>query len=272
LTAQLRGWPVSGVALCSTLLAGFPDSAPGQATHDQARLAIGVGLVHASGGGRIWQVPDQPIISNTGTDTLALERRFTSGLGVGLSGIYFPNRYVGIGGEVVVVRIGSADHCRIIRSTGDVFTTALCSSLENAEHSSVSATFSGGVYLRPGFQGAIQPYGKLMLGFTDVEASFVGMAGYTQSGQTMPVVTLYQDEHTTTLSPYYAAGIGIAAGLGPGWQLRCEVRDTYIRLPGITGPTPRQGLEPRSHGHGFHQFNFAVSVDVVLERKRGRRY
>jgi hypothetical protein len=111
-----------------------------------------------------------------------------------------------------------------------------------------------------------------MGGFTTVEASFIGVAGIAQSPQGRPLVTVYQDTRTTTISPYFAAGIGFAAPLSPGWQFRCEVRESYLRLPAITGPTARQGLEPVTRRRGVHLFNFTAGVDVVLERKRGRPY
>jgi hypothetical protein len=50
------------------------------------------------------------------------------------------------------------------------------------------------------------------------------------------------------------------------------VRDSYLRLPGITGATARQGLTPRTALRGHHFLSFSVGLDIVLERKRGRRY
>ena len=258
--------------LCGVLLAAVPGVVPGQRTRDQARLTVGVGFIHASGGGRLWQIPAQPIISNTGTDTIGLERRLTSGLGAALSLAYFPNPYVGVSGEIVIVRLGSIDRCRPVLSTGDSFTTSLCGNLNNAEYSSSSATFSAGVILRPGLRGAVQPFGRLMGGFTSVETSFISVTGITQSPQGMPLVTVYQDDRTTTISPYLVAGIGFAAPLSPGWQFRCEVRQSHLWLPAITEATVRQGLEPATRRRGIHLFNFTAGVDVVLERKRGRAY
>lgn len=258
--------------LCGVLLAAVAGTLVGQRTRDQARLTVGIGLIHASGGGRLWQTPTQPIVSSTGTDTIGLERRLTSGLGADLSVGYFPNAYFGVSGEIVIVRMGTIDLCRLVRSTGDTFTTSLCGNLNNAEYSSSSATFSAGVILRPGLRGAVQPYGRLMGGFTTVETSFTRVTGLTQSAQGMPLVTVFRDDHTTTLSPYLTAGVGFAAPIGPGWQFRCEVRDSYLRLPAVTGPTTRQGLEPATRRRGVHFFNFTAGVDVVLERKRGRAY
>lgn len=258
--------------LCGVLLLAEPGTALGQRTRDQGRLTVGVGLLHASGGGRLWQTPTQPIISNTGTDTIALERHLTSGLGAAVSLAYFPNAYIGVSGEVVILRLGAIDLCRLVQSTGDTFTTSLCANLNNVEYSSSSATFSAGVILRPGLRGAVQPYVRLMGGFTTVENSFVRVTGVAQSPQGMPLVTVYRDDRTTTISSYLTAGVGFAAPLSPGWQFRCEVRQSYLQIPAVSGPTPYQGVEPATGRRGVHLFNFTAGVDVVLERKRGRAY
>lgn len=62
-------------------------------TADQARLTIGVSLVHTSGGGTVWSVPAQPILVTGGaSDTLALGRSLSSGFGFGFTGTNAPGR------------------------------------------------------------------------------------------------------------------------------------------------------------------------------------
>ena len=101
-----------------------------QGTADQARLTIGVGLMHTSGGGTVWTVPAQPIRLNDGTsDTLALGRNLTSSFGFVFSATYAPGRYVGFAADVLVTRLGSGDRCRIVRTGGSTFTQDLCGSL-----------------------------------------------------------------------------------------------------------------------------------------------
>jgi hypothetical protein len=54
--------------------------------------------------------------------------------------------------------------------------------------------------------------------------------------------------------------------------VRFEVRDNWVRVPAITSPTDRQGLIPSSSPVGKHLLSFTLGFDVVLERKRGKRY
>ncbi|MEO8636026.1 MAG: hypothetical protein ABI587_12180 [Gemmatimonadales bacterium] len=254
------------------LVATLATPVQAQSMADQARLTIGVGLVHTSGGGVVWAVPGQPILAPTGIDTLALQRELQSGFGFLFSATYAPGRYVGFAADVLVMGLGSGDRCRIVRTAGSSFTDDLCGSLENTEYSSSTTILAGGVILKPGFRGTLQPYARLMGGFGVVQQSLIQTTGAVRTPQGLADASIYLDESGTLLSPYYGLAIGATAFAGPGWQFRWELRDSYLRLPGIAGPTTRQGLTPHTTMHGHHLFNFLVGVDIVLERKRGRRY
>jgi len=60
--------------------------------------------------------------------------------------------------------------------------------------------------------------------------------------------------------------------IGRGYQFRFEVRDNWVRIPTVSGPAQRQGLKPPTSTSGKHVLSFTLGFDVVLERKRGRRY
>lgn len=153
-----------------------------------------------------------------------------------------------------------------------MFTGDLCGSLENTEYASSTMLLAAGVILRSGFQGPIQPYARLMCGLGVVQQSFIQTAGFVRTGNGLADAVLYRDDGGTLLSPYYAGIIGSTAAAGTGWQIRWELRDSYLALPGITGATRRQGLMPTTTLRGHHLFSFSIGVDIVLQRKRGRRY
>ncbi len=251
--------------------AARPAAAQRQA--DEARLTIGVGLLHTSGGGQLWSVGRQPILDGAGTDTLSISRRLTSGLGFSFHGAYFPSTYYGIAGEVLVTRLGTGDDCRLRSAAATLYASDLCGSLQNNEASTSTASLSAGVMLRPGLRGTIQPFARAMGGILIAQKSFAATDGFVRTPDSVvAVAAVYRDEDVTTTSPYLSFGVGFAAGIAPGWQARVEVRDTWVRLPMITGATSRQGVEPTLGRRGHHLLSFVVSVDVVLERKRGRRY
>jgi hypothetical protein len=248
------------------LLACLASPLMAQGTADQARLTIGVGLMHTSGGGTVWAVPAQPISVDAGADdTLALARNLSSSFGFVFSATYAPGRYLGFAADVLVTRLGSGDRCRIVRTRGAAFTEDLCGSLDNTEYSSSTSILAAGVILRPGFQGPIQPYARLMGGFGVIQQSLIQTAGFVRSDNGVADAVIYR-------SPYYAVVIGATAAAGTGWQFRWDLRHSYLALPGITSATTRQGLTPRTAMRGHHLFSFSVGVDIVLERKRGRRY
>lgn len=255
------------------LLACLASPLMAQRIADQARLTIGVGLVHTSGGGTVWAVPAQPISVNGGAiDTLAIGRNLSSGFGFVFTATYAPGRYIGFATDVLVMGLGSGDRCRIVQTAGDMFTSDLCGSLENTEYSSSTTIMAAGVILRPGFRGPIQPYARLMGGFGVVQQSFIQTAGVVRTPNGLADAVIYRDDSGTLLSPYYAVVIGATAAAGAGWQLRWELRDGYLALPGITGATRRQGLTPKTTMRGHHLFSLSVGVDIVLQRKRGQRY
>ena len=231
-----------------------------------------MGLVHTSGGGVVWGVPNQPILVSGGDDTLALQRELNSGFGFVFSANYAPGRYIGAAADLLIMGLGSGDRCRIVRTGGSTFTEDLCGSLENTEYSSSTTILAGGLVLKPGFQGTVQPYARLMGGFGVVQQSLIQTGGVVRTASGLADVTIYRDDGGTLFSPYYAIAIGATAAAGTGWQFRWELRESYLRLPGINGATTRQGLTPSTTTHGHHLFSFTVGVDIVLERKRGRRY
>lgn len=251
------------------LLAAAAPPAWSQRTSDEARLTIGAGLLHWSGGGRLWRVAGQPILTGAGADTLALARDLTNGFGVTFSGAYFPGRYWGVGAEVLVARLGTSNQCRLVQSEGSSFSDQVCSSLDNSESSSTTAIFAGTVLLRPGFRGVFQPYARVSGGLAFVSRSLITTTGSTLAQST---VIVYPGSKGSNFSPYWGAGLGFAAALGQGYQIRWEVRDNALRLPRVKRPSSQQGIDPEVETRSRHGLSFSVTVDIVLERKRGRRY
>ncbi len=244
-----------------------------QREHDQARLFIGAGLLHVSGGGAVWQVGQQPLLDAAGTDTARLARNLTSALGITIHGAYFPSANYGFAAELVVTRMGTADDCTLTSRAGTDYAADLCGSLQNNEGGASTAIVAGGVMLRPDWRGGVQPYLRGMGGFAIMQESFVATDGQVRAGGgEYAAASVYHDENVTTTSPYLTVGLGLATPLGPGWQGRVEVRDSWLRLTGVDHATARQGVQPKVMTRGHHLLMFMVSIDVVLERKRGRRY
>jgi hypothetical protein len=86
------------------------------------------------------------------------------------------------------------------------------------------------------------------------------------------VTLVYVEENKTRVRPAFALGVGTTFAVNRGYSLRWEVRDSYVGLVRVTGPTSDFGFTP-PHGTVYkHLFSVHVGFDVILERARGRRY
>jgi hypothetical protein len=260
--------------LAPIMLFLLPTALCAQATADQARLMFTIGVGEITGGGTLWRVRNQPYAVQAGVeDTLDVTRRFRNSLDVVFSGTYFPGEHLGFNVEAQLIGLGTRDACELVATQGSARTTGLCSSLNRSTRSATSAAVSVGAVFRMWSHQAFHPYVRANAGFVVSQQSFLKATGqYTDSTQGVVDVPLYDDGNPANLQPFFSLGGGAVAVIGRGYQLRFEVRDNWVRVPAITGATVRQGLVPGSSPVGKHLLSFVVGFDVVLERKRGKRY
>jgi hypothetical protein len=256
------------LALGCTAISLLPAQVHGQRTADQARLMFSVGLGQLSGGGTLWSVGRQPLLGNIQNDTLSLSRQFRRNLVIAMSGTYFPGRHLGLNVEAQLIGLGTEDQCVLHTLPGTALGDSVCASFNRRERTATSAAISvGGVY-RIASHHVIHPYLRGNVGLVVTQHSFLKAAGDSSGVE----VEIYTDDRTTSAQPYFSLGGGVVAVIGRGFQARFELRDNYIKIPAVSGATSRQGLKPPSNSIGKHLLTFIVAFDVVLERKRGRRY
>ncbi|MEO8636027.1 MAG: hypothetical protein ABI587_12185 [Gemmatimonadales bacterium] len=254
-------------------LALAPHHLRAQATADQAQLEFTIGLGQTSGGGRLWRVGKQPFaVNTTNIDTLSINRSFRRTINVSFSGTYFPTDHLGFVGEAQMLGLGTEDGCDIQYTEGDTQTAALCKSIGRAERSATSVAVSAGAVYRIASHQVVHPYIRVGGGVVVTEESFVRMHGDV-GGSGDPVdQVLFADDNNSTVQPFALFGGGVVAVIGKGMQFRFEVRDNWVRVPTVTGPTIQQGLIPPTGVESKHILSFMIGFDIVLERKRGRRY
>ena len=88
------------------------------------------------------------------------------------------------------------------------------------------------------------------------------------------------DQHHKELTWMVSLGAGAMLPLSPGYQLRLEARDLIVALPYPTGPATDTGSvanasalpQPPIGVKVRHVPTLMLGLDVVLERRRGRRY
>jgi hypothetical protein len=228
-----------------------------QATADQARLAFSVGIGQTSGGGTLWSVGNQPVIPG---DTIAITRQFRRSFAVAFTGTYFPSKHLGLAIEAQLLGLGTTDRCQVVATGGGDVSPDLCATIDGTEHpaSSVALTL-GGVY-RIASDQPIHPYLRANVGLVVSPQSFI------------EVFPVYSDDRGTTLHPSLSFGGGAIVVLGRGYQFRFDLRDNWLSVPMVSGPTAVPGPVPPTSSVQKHFLSFLVGLEVVLERKRGRRY
>jgi hypothetical protein len=271
----------------AALCAAAPVSAAAQ-TADRPNLVLTIfGGFRA--GHQLWTLHDQPFVvidyvanqldSVPGHyDTLDIARQVTPSFVLGLTASYFRGPHLGFQAEMVFLGMSLDTRCGIRRydqaDSADI-NPELCGNITGTGVPMSAVQFSAGMIFRATPNKSATPYVSLSGGFVTrargtvaTNGAFLDNAGGLNS---FPVIA--DDKATRSdLSAQLAAGIMVP--LGPGYQIRLEGRDVYTRLDYVSGladPT-EVPLHPPHAARYNHHLVFAVGLDVVLERKRGRRY
>jgi len=251
-------------------------SAPALAaqTPDRARLVFSVGLGQTTGGGQLWRVGKQPFNG----DTLAISRAFRSSFNIGFGATYFPGNNLGFNAEAFLVGLGTRDGCTVVAAAQplDYDTREACNSLNSKERGTASGALSVGVVYRVFSRAAIYPYVRANVGMVVSQESFLrAVATIPDSNNLGPPADafIYLDDSPANLQPYLSFGGGVVTAISRGFQFRFEVRDNWVRVPVVTGPTSGSpAFSPPTATQGRHVLSFQFGFDIILERKRGRRY
>jgi hypothetical protein len=243
----------------------------GQATKDQARLVFTVsgGVVV---GRHLWSVDNEPVQFTTPADTFALGRRIRTTIGVGFGGTYFPGEHLGWSLEGFLLGLGFEDSCRLVFSSGSGDAASTCQSIQGATKSATAVSLSGGPVVRINSQSLISPYARANLGLVISNQSSIRTIGRFPTPLGTAERTVFADDHDSRVAPSLGLGAGFTAAVARGYQLRWEVRDNIVGVQRVTGTTPQSDLVPPHELTYKHLFSMTIGFDVVLERRRGRRY
>jgi hypothetical protein len=259
--------------LCVTLIqaAGVPALAFAQATGDQARLifTVSAGFV---GGSNLWSIPRQPIQFISPTDTFGVDRRIRSTLAVGFGGAYFPGENLGFTAEGFLVGLGFEDNCRHVFSSGAVDVAAVCRSIQGRKKAATSVILSGGTIFRFNSRKLFSPYGRVNLGVVFSDQSSIRTLGEFPTDSGPATLVVYTDDRNSRVDPGAALAVGFTAAIAKGYNLRWEVRDNIVGVQKVTSAIPIAGFVPPHKRTFKHLFSLTLGFDVVLERRRGRRY
>jgi hypothetical protein len=278
-------------ALVFTLLAALPPGPRLTAqTPGQPRLYL-TAFAGYRAGQAFWSLNHQPVAILTASgdsalvggsgqrDTLNLARDISPSFVVGASGTYFPHSHLGFQAELAFLGMGIESRCTIRQAQPldptDV-NPLLCSSLDAQAiaTSAVSVSVSLVGRLTPGKEAF--PYVKAGAGIMARTRSTVEMVGSFLNGSEVAAHTVVGDRSPANTSMHFSFGAGIAATVGRAYQVWFEGRDIVAQLDrpsGLADPSSPSGTLYPPHGRQFfHNFVFAIGLDVVFEKQRGRRY
>lgn len=233
----------------------------------------------------VWTLRDQPFLVLTLVgptpdqyDTLDLQRQLVSGFVIGAAGTYFPSPKIGVEGEIAFLGMGLESRCAIRQyqppPQGDL-DPEVCASMNGATTSMSAVSFSAGLVARLAPNKSTSPYLRVNAGLVTTTRGTIEMIGTYRDGSGNPTAaTVLGDSAPKKTAPHITLAAGVAFSLGPSYQLRLEGRDVLIPLDRVTGVAdPRSGtLYPPHSGKLYHNPVFVVALDVVLEKRRGRRY
>jgi hypothetical protein len=247
-----------------------------QATRDQSRLVFNVGLGYA-GGTDLWEVTGQRLTDDSSlpvrTDFMNVQRDVGPTLTFGVKGIYFRGDNFGLLGEAYFLGLGLRDACTLTSSSGSGRNAEVCARINGAERSASAVQVATGVIYRVSSRRTLSPYARATFGLLASNRSTIALVGaFTNPDNQLVDVDVYPEPNSTRVSPTGTLALGMTAALAPGYQVRWEVRDNIVAMREVTGVSQQDGILPPTAQRFHHLFALEVGFDVVLERRRGRRY
>jgi hypothetical protein len=254
-------------------------------TGEQPNLILTVSAGYLTGGD-LWRIDRQLAPVGTAWDTLRLGRRIRPGFAATLGATYFASPHLGYSAEAGFFGIGTEAACAPVGpytpDPPDFRNQQACQYLQGENIRGNVVGFLGGLTWRFTTRGN-QPFVRAAVGVGILGNSYVQTFApviyHLSDGSAAEANIIFLTDSSTGKVTWMASlGGGATLALGPGYQLRVEVRDLITSLPVATGaardtiaiingaPTPPTGWKV------VHVPTITVGLDIVLEKRRGRRY
>jgi len=240
-------------------------------------LTISGGVVTGHG---LWTV-DQPVCvlsgggACTGTyDTLRIARSISPSLVLGASGTYFASPNLGFHAEISYLGLPIDDTCTPVFLNPDPPNERgrqMCDNLTAAAGTGGAISLFVGTTLRSASTKSISPYARFNIGVVNLSSSTTEVVGAYADAGGVQERQIIEDINGRGASFMVGVAAGITTPIGTGYQFRLEVRDIVNSLTRVTGPANDLAIAPTESKY-YHHLGLVMGLDIVLERKRGRRY
>lgn len=234
-------------------------------------------------GHSLWHIPNQPLCVLLGSgsatscsaeyDTLDLARDITSSIVAGASATYFKGPHLGFQGEIYYLGLTLEDRCKGVFYNPDTESRnqQLCDDISAVSRSSSAIAIIGSVVLRASAARANSPYFSAGVGIVSHPGGTIEMSGRFLSQNTVYSRAVIGDDHPSGTSIGLQLAAGMTTRLSRGYQFRLELRDAVVPLRRVIGPANSLAQAPTT-SRTYHHFALTLGLDIVLEKKRGRRY
>jgi len=237
-------------------------------------------LAGAVTGHDLWTIDKQPLCliggggsCSTNYDTLRLSRVIGSTLTLGVAATYFPSPHLGFHAELSYLGLPTDASCIGLFYNADAENKnqQMCDDIQSQTGAGGAISVFAGVVLRASTRRTLSPYLRGSVGIVNQARSTTELTGAYADGTGFHERLVIADPNPGRTSVMLGAAAGFTSPLGSGYQFRFEVRDAFVSLKRLTGPVNALGVGPVAT-RSYHHFALTLGLDVILERKRGRRY
>lgn len=265
-------------ALLLALTLGSPGTGLDAQTRSEPQLLLTI-FGGVSGGAGLFSGIRQPftrVEDPVGVDTIELGRRLSPAIVFGASTTYFPSPHLGLSAEIAFLGLGRDDTCRMVyvdpALPGRGYNNQMCDDIAGKGGSASTIAFYLGAMYRFAPRGGVKPYVRGQAGFTTRNGSTVEMSGrFVDELGVLRNRLVMGDPDPNDFDPSAALGVGLMLAFAPGYQARIEFRDHVLYVDRAAGPADVFGAVPIERTV-VHSPGLVLMLDIVLERKRGRRY
>ena len=262
----MRSFPfVLPAVLCAAFI---PAASAAAQTESQSNLVLTI-LAGAVTGHHLWTIEKQPlaVVGQPGQfDTLRLARQIGSSIVVGASATYFFSPHAGVHAEISYLGLPVDDDCKVIFDADTTnLTHQVCDDIRTKSGGAGAVSIFTGVTVRAAPQRSLSPYLRANVGIVATTRSTVEVFG----GPPPPRLVIL-DPSPQRVAPLFGVAVGFTRPAG-GYQFRLELRDVLTSIERVTGPANTAGIAPTASRY-YHHIALTLGLDVVLEKKRGRRY
>lgn len=261
--------------LATALLGGVARVAQPQ-TSDVSKMFISLFFGVVSGRD-FWSIDGQRVglldasLRELDVDTMRIGRRTRPGFAIGVSGTLFKTPHLGISGEFSYQWLQTEDDCQITfrspTSATTDFNTSFCTSINQRSDIAANANVAVGLLYRIAPGGRTSPYFRVMAGISDRAGTSADISG-TFNRLDRPIVIA---PGSASIRPAFGGAIGLTVPGSSGYNFTLEFRDQLYLRDIVQGPADALANAPISK-EWTHNFALLAGIDIVLEKRRGRRY